>query len=76
MIDFSVQVNPTGGTASHFEMSPLEEAHRYMAFDACQAIYAAEEKMSRMSAKLFNCTPEHLPEDLREVFLISTPSLA
>lgn len=48
-------------------LSPFEEARRYLEIDTTQASYAVEEKMTRMSAKLFNCTPAQLPVDLREV---------
>ena len=44
----------------------LEQAQDLLAFNDSQAKYIPEEHFIRMSAKLFNCTPEHLPGDLKQ----------
>ena len=44
----------------------LSQAQDLLAFNHSQPKYIPEEHFTRMSAKLFNCTPEHLPPDLKQ----------
>ena len=44
----------------------LDQARDLLKFNHNQPKYIAEEQFTRMSAKLFNCTPEHLPHDLKQ----------
>lgn len=44
----------------------LQQARDLLKFNNYQPKYIPEEQFSRMSAKLFNCTPEHLPHDLKQ----------
>ena len=43
----------------------LDQARDLLAFTHSQPKYIPEEQFTRMSAKLFNCTPEYLPHDLK-----------
>lgn len=44
----------------------LDQARDLLAFNHSQPKYIPEEQFTRMSAKLFNCTPDHLPHDLKQ----------
>jgi len=44
----------------------LDQARDLLKFNHNQPKYIPEEQFTRMSAKLFNCTPEHLPHDLKQ----------
>lgn len=44
----------------------LDQARDLLNFIDYQPKYILEEQFMRMSAKLFNCTPEHLPHDLKQ----------
>ena len=44
----------------------METARDLLSFNLSQPKYMPEEHFTRMSAKLFNCTPEHLPGDLKQ----------
>ena len=44
----------------------VDTARDLLAFNHSQPKYIPEEHFTRMSAKLFNCTPEHLPGDLKQ----------
>ncbi|DBA97467.1 TPA: hypothetical protein ACH3X1_015182 [Trebouxia sp. C0004] len=44
----------------------LDQARDLLNFNHCQPKYIPEEQFTRMSAKLFNCTPKHLPYDLKQ----------
>lgn len=44
----------------------LDQARDLLKFNHNQPKYISEEQFTRMSAKLFNCTPEHLPHDLKQ----------
>ena len=44
----------------------MDTARDLLAFNHSQPKYIPEEHFTRMSAKLFNCTPEHLPGDLKQ----------
>lgn len=46
--------------------SVMDTARDLLAFNHSQPKYIPEEHFTRMSAKLFNCTPEHLPGDLKQ----------
>lgn len=52
--------------ATHSQASVLSEARGILSFKTAQPHYVAEEQFVRMSAKLFNCTPAHLPHDLKQ----------
>lgn len=43
----------------------LEDALNLLAYDQSQVQYAVDDKMVRLSAKLFGCTPADLPSDLK-----------
>lgn len=51
---------------SDSQASVLTEARDILSFNSAQPQYVAEEQFVRMSAKLFNCTPAHLPHDLKQ----------
>lgn len=60
---------PTSAAAADLTSQPapvLEQAQDLLAFNHSQPKYIPEEHFTRMSAKLFNCTPEHLPGDLKQ----------
>lgn len=44
----------------------LDQARDLLALNHSQPQYIPEEQFTRMSAKLFNCTPDHLPHDLKQ----------
>ena len=66
---FSRQAQPadsvTGRTQSQ-SSSVLSEARDILSFNHSQPQYIPDEQFTRMSAKLFNCTPAHLPHDLKQ----------
>lgn len=47
-------------------LSVLDEARALLEFGTAQPTYVPEHQFTRMSAKLFNCTPSHLPPDLKQ----------
>ena len=47
-------------------LSVLDEARALLEFGTAQPTYVPEQQFTRMSAKLFNCTPSHLPPDLKQ----------
>lgn len=51
---------------SHQPVPIMDTARELLAFNHSQPKYIPEEHFTRMSAKLFNCTPEHLPGDLKQ----------
>ena len=57
---------PTATDHSHQPMPIIDTAQDLLAFTQSQPKYIPEEHFTRMSAKLFNCTPEHLPGDLKQ----------
>ncbi|KAL4524920.1 hypothetical protein Ndes2526A_g07018 [Nannochloris sp. 'desiccata'] len=59
------QLNQVRSSASSDATSVLEEALNLLAYDHSQVHYAADERLVRLSAKLFGCTPADLPADLK-----------
>lgn len=55
-----------GSQSQPSSMSVLAEAKDILSFHHTQPQYIADEQFVRMSAKLFNCTPAHLPHDLKQ----------
>ena len=53
-------------TSSSQPSEVLSQAQDLLAFNHSQPKYIPEEHFTRMSAKLFNCTPEHLRPDLKQ----------
>ena len=47
-------------------LSVLDEARSLLEYGTAQPTYVPEHQFTRMSAKLFNCTPSHLPPDLKQ----------
>ena len=63
-----VSAPPAPLAAEHLRQSTpiMDTARELLAFNHSQPKYIPEEHFTRMSAKLFNCTPEHLPGDLKQ----------
>ena len=59
------QLNQVRSSSSSDTTSVLEEALNLLAYDHSQVHYAADERLVRLSAKLFGCTPADLPADLK-----------
>ena len=47
----------------------MADARNSLSFSTATPEYVADEQFVRMSAKLFNCTPAHLPHDLKQNLL-------
>ena len=56
---------PVRSSNSSDASSVLEEALNMLAYDQAQVHYAVDERLVRLSAKLFGCTPADLPADLK-----------
>ncbi|KAK9819901.1 hypothetical protein WJX72_003783 [[Myrmecia] bisecta] len=57
---------PQHAMAGGTPLSVLDEARTMLGYQAAQQQYLPEDQFTRMSAKLFNCTPAHLPNDLKQ----------
>ena len=57
--------NQVRSSSSSDTTSVLEEALNLLVYDHTQVHYAADERLLRLSAKLFGCTPTDLPADLK-----------
>ena len=57
---------PLAADHSHQTVPIMDTARDLLAFNHSLPKYIPEEHFTRMSAKLFNCTPEHLPGDLKQ----------
>jgi len=57
--------NQVRSSSSDDTTSVLEEALNLLVYDHSQVHYAADERLVRLSAKLFGCTPADLPADLK-----------
>jgi hypothetical protein len=59
------QLNQVRSSSSSDTTSVLEEALNLLAYDQTHVHYVADERLVRLSAKLFGCTPADLPADLK-----------
>lgn len=62
----SIKQEPVVAAATSQATAVVDQARDLLAFNHSQPKYIPEEQFTRMSAKLFNCTPDHLPHDLKQ----------
>ena len=62
----SIKQEPVVAAATSQATAVVDQARDLLAFNHSQPKYIPEEQFTRMSAKLFNCTPDHLPHDLQQ----------